>query len=304
MSESNQNLVYFPLDINRRELAGHGSATFPCTCYLDCYYNTSYPWHWHDELELAYAEQGSLIISVNEQQYTLPEGFGIFINTGVLHSYSGIRNSSCRFPNILFHPSLICQSRQTVYWEKYMQPLLQSPALSHLILCPDIPWQNEIINRIRLAFRDLVLRDFGYEFTVRNRLSEIVLLICRHCSEQLRQQDAAQPEAAEIRRTRQMLDYIQAHFTEPITLDDISAAACVSRRECLRCFQRITRTSPKQYVTALRLQKAKNLLAGTTLSLSEIGEACGFQDQSYFTKLFRRDTGLPPGQWRRRYSNI
>ena len=104
--------------------------------------------------------------------------------------------------------------------------------------------------------------------------------------------------------TAKMLDYIQAHFTEPITLEDISAAACVSRRECLRCFQRITRTSPKQYVTALRLQRAKNLLAGTTLSLSEIGEACGFQDQSYFTKLFRRDTGLPPGQWRRKYSNI
>ena len=62
MSESNQNLMYFPLDINRRELAGHGSATFPCTCYLDCYYNTSYPWHWHDELELAYPEQGRLII--------------------------------------------------------------------------------------------------------------------------------------------------------------------------------------------------------------------------------------------------
>ena len=304
MSENHPCLPKFPLDINRRELASHGSPEFPCAHYVDYYYNNAYPWHWHDEFELAYVEQGSLRISVNERRYTLQKGSGIFLNTGVLHSYSGISDTACHFPNILFHPSLIGQSRTTVYWKTYLQPLIESAALSHIVLCPDIPWQKEVLEFIRSTLRALTFKDFGYEFTVRNHLSDIILMICRHCPIQPRQTETDVPDSTQIIRTRQMLDYIGAHFTEHVSLEEIAAAACISRRECQRCFQQIIGMSPKQYVTSLRLQKAKTLLADTSLSLPEIKEACGFEDQSYFTKLFRLETGLPPGQWRKKHSNI
>ena len=63
LMESNLN---FPVDTNRREITKHGSDKFPCIHYLDRYHNNSYPWHWHDELELGYVKQGNIIVCINE----------------------------------------------------------------------------------------------------------------------------------------------------------------------------------------------------------------------------------------------
>ena len=96
-----------------------------------------------------------------------------------------------------------------------------------------------------------------------------------------------------------MLSYIQDNYMKPIQIQDIADAASISKRECLRCFQRVIKTSPKQYIIDFRIRKAKELLSETNMQLLEICEACGFQDQSYFTKIFRKVTGVTPRKWRK-----
>ena len=102
----------------------------------------------------------------------------------------------------------------------------------------------------------------------------------------------------EIRRVRQMLTFIQGHYTQPLRVEDIAASVFISRRECMRAFQNVLGISPIQYVLQLRVRKAKELLLETGLSLGEICAACGFQGQSYFTKVFRERTGTTPGKFR------
>src|SRR5699024_9826403 len=103
---------------------------------------------------------------------------------------------------------------------------------------------------------------------------------------------------AEIRRVRQMLTFIQGHYTQPLRVEDIAASVFISRRECMRAFQNVLGISPIQYVLQLRVRKAKELSLETGLSLGEICAACGFQGQSYFTKVFRERTGTTPGKFR------
>jgi hypothetical protein len=122
----------------------HGTEEFPCTYYLDKYYNSAYPWHWHDELELAFVQKGNLIVSINEHRYTLREGEGIFINSGVLHAYSGMENIECLYPNLLFNASLIYGTQKSVFWKKYLQPLIEAINISHIILRGDVPWQKKL----------------------------------------------------------------------------------------------------------------------------------------------------------------
>jgi AraC-like DNA-binding protein len=297
-SFSNGSGSIFFVDTNQRELTEHGSEDFPCTCYLDQYYNSSFPWHWHDELELAFVQKGSLMVSMNEQRYVLQEGNGIFINSGVLHSYTGLKNIECLFPNVLFHISLICGTQKSILWKKYLQPLLETVSLSHLILQEDIPWQKDALDFIKEVYNLLQRKEWGYEFMVVNNLSEILLLFCKNHSDLLSEINTH--NKIEISRLRQMLDYIQCHYTEQIQLQQIADAASVSQRECLRCFKSVIGTPPMQYVINLRIRKAKKLLIETTLSLSEICERCGFQNQSYFTKVFRSITNTSPGKYRKK----
>ena len=288
----------FVSDPNQQENAKHGTEEFPCTCYLDIYSDSSYPWHWHEELELAYVENGRLIVSVNDQQYILNTGEGIFINSGVLHSFAETQNVKCIFPNILFRASLIYGTQTSIYWMKYMRSLIEDVNRSHILFNRDIPWKKEVLDLIKRAYELYISKKPGYELRIRNDLSEILCMILENSPSPTL--GLLSCNYTEVNRLRKMLDYIHNHFTEPIQIQQIADTASVSKRECLRCFNHIVGTSPKQYVIDLRIRKAKQLLAESTLSLAQICENCGFHDQSYFTKIFREETGYSPGKWRKK----
>lgn len=285
------------LDASRRELTVHGTEAFPCAGYTDRYRDAFLPWHWHDELELGFVEEGTMEAHVNDRHYVLTKGCGIFVNSGVLHAYSGSGGGTCRFPNVLFHASLIYGDRKSVFFTRYVRPVLEAACLSHLILTPHVAWQEEAIEQIRCAHRLFLCGGVGYECRIRNVLTDFILLLFTHCAEQIF--SSAAPGRPEVHRVRQMMDYIAGRYTQPISVGEIAHSALVSERECLRCFRQVTGTSPRQYVMDLRIRRARELLAGSALTLMEVGEACGFQGQSYFIRLFRRYMGMTPGQYRR-----
>ena len=119
---------------NRREITVHGSSAFPCASYLDYYKKSAYPWHWHDEMEIAYIQEGEAEATIDGRKYRLLEGDGYFANCRVLHAVAGVGEEEMRMPNILFHPSLLYGTRDSVFWGKYMEPLVMSPGVSHVIL--------------------------------------------------------------------------------------------------------------------------------------------------------------------------
>lgn len=289
--------VELRLDPNTQELTQHGTDGFPCACYVDRYRNSFFPWHWHDELEFAVVEKGRLNFAVNEQRYTLSAGEGLFVNSGVLHAYAGTDEAVCVVPNLVFHPALIYGTQQSVFWRRYMCPILNSATLSHLIFSPEVPWQREALEHLRAAYGFGCAEEPGFELKVRNELSEVMLLIFEHCPDAIAQNI---PVPQEVNRVRRMIDFIDCHYTEPVTLEQIAGAAAVSERQCLRSFRDVIGQTPKQYVIARRIRYASDLLLHSNRSLMEIGEACGFQSQSYFIKIFRRAVGMSPGAFRRR----
>ncbi|GAB0117053.1 hypothetical protein Acid7E03_11250 [Acidisoma sp. 7E03] len=109
------------------------------------------------------------------------------------------------------------------------------------------------------------------------------------------------PEVAptlDAKRLNRVLDYIGAHLPEEMTLDQLAAEACLSPYHFARLFKQATGLSPHRYVTDRRIQLAQNKLARNGASLVEIGLDCGFGSQTNFTRVFRKNTGLTPGQYR------
>ena len=99
-------------------------------------------------------------------------------------------------------------------------------------------------------------------------------------------------------RLRRVLDYIEAHLDQDISLSELAAVTDLSRHHFGEAFKTSTGTSPHRYVVERRLHRAKELLLGTAQTLAEIAVAVGFASHSHFTCYFRRLTGTTPSRFR------
>jgi len=97
---------------------------------------------------------------------------------------------------------------------------------------------------------------------------------------------------------RRVMDYIEANLNDSVHLQELAALAGLSPFHFARQFKDATGLAPHQFVLRSRVERAKQLLERTELSLAEIGLTLGFSHQSHFTTVFRRWVGATPKAWR------
>lgn len=101
------------------------------------------------------------------------------------------------------------------------------------------------------------------------------------------------------RRERLMyriMDYINEHYAEPLTLKKISEA------HLSRCFKKDAGLSPMQYLMHRRIGEAQSLLIETILPIQDIGEELGFVSSAHFSKMFKQYVGITPKEYRSHFS--
>ena len=99
---------------------------------------------------------------------------------------------------------------------------------------------------------------------------------------------------------RRVTNYIEANLTRDLTLAEIADVAHMSPHYFSRAFRRSTGIPPHRYVIDRRIEKAKHLLSANCMPLVEVGLSVGFQNQSHFTTLFHKRTGVTPKVYRSR----
>ena len=97
---------------------------------------------------------------------------------------------------------------------------------------------------------------------------------------------------------RRVTDYIDAHISRDITLDDLARLSGLSRFHFSRAFKRTTQCGPYQYLLRRRIEQAGNLLKKRQKSIAEIATGVGFKSTTQFIRAFRRIEGITPGQFR------
>ena len=111
---------------------------------------------------------------------------------------------------------------------------------------------------------------------------------------------AAKPKEPDLLVQRDMVSYIYSHYSESINLDEIAAAGKVCRNKCCQIFRRYLNQSPIDFLNHYRLEVSCHLLNNTKLSIAEICTACGFNHQSYYSKIFLRTYSCSPRDFRKR----
>jgi AraC family transcriptional regulator len=100
---------------------------------------------------------------------------------------------------------------------------------------------------------------------------------------------------------RRVLDFLSAHLSDDPTVAELARECGLSSGYFSRAFRRTTGVTPHQWLIGKRVERARQLLLGDGLGLSEIALVCGFVDQSHFTRVFAKFEGDSPGRWRRRH---
>jgi len=114
--------------------------------------------------------------------------------------------------------------------------------------------------------------------------------------------DLGHPDSrhSSYQRLRQVIEYIQQHYDENLRVQMLARLGGLSVAQLERHFRRVFQLTPQQLLTKLRIESAMRLLMADTAasSIASIGQACGFADQSAFSRQFKATVGITPSQYR------
>ncbi len=158
-------------------------------------------------------------------------------------------------------------------------------------------------SRLARLARDLAdeLRaaETGHELIVAALIEQILIQLLRRYAS-IRHTDELELSRAGLvdRRIRRAVELMHAHLAEELPLEHLAAAAYLSPFHFARLFKKLTGLPPHAYLTVLRIERARTLLATTDSSITEIAARVGYANSSHFSKAFRQSTSLTPRAFR------
>ena len=246
--------------------------------------------HWHEDLEYLYVIDGELEYTVNGEKNILHAGEGILINSKRIHSNRSVPGSHCAYYCAITHPSLMCPSK---YIEQtYVNPIIDSHSFDYILLRED-DWTSAIIEEMKRLF------NYQDAKTVELEILEASVRICKTIYKNMHlAKPNVEAPSLNVGTFRDMMFFIQDHYMEKISLDDIANSGNVGKTLCAKLFKKYVAKTPGEYLIHYRIQKSIEMLTETNMSTTEISYATGFSSASHYTKTFREVMGCTPLKFR------
>ncbi|MBU7005990.1 AraC family transcriptional regulator [Phosphitispora fastidiosa] len=140
-------------------------------------------------------------------------------------------------------------------------------------------------------------KQLGYEFVLQSLNSQITVSLLRNVSNNL-SNDSRPKEYSDIRAVKRAKEFLQSHLCSDFSLDDLASFVNYSPYHFIRIFKKHTGKTPFEYLTELKIEKAKGLLATKSYSISEVSFLCGFANRTHFSTIFKRMVGMTPSFYR------
>jgi len=251
--------------------------------------NEDYPLHRHDFYELVTIEGGSGIHRYGGTEAPLSPGTVFVIKPNDDHGFYETKN--LRLTNIIMYGRDMLNLLRDLKSMAGFQCLFVMDRGSHRLSAAELVKASSLLEEM---YREHSSRRPAYQARLKSLFLELAVLIMR--SYDNREHISDDPSA----RLGQALAYMERDFYREITIPEIAQRANISPRQFQRTFSRLYGVSPIQYLLNLRVQAACSHLSNTDAPIGEIGELCGFGDSNYFSRQFRRATGLSPREYRRK----
>lgn len=286
------------VDSARRELEKHGTETFPMTVNHDdlwSFEGKNVPIHWHNDLEINLIREGEAVFQVYQKSYRVRTGEGFLLNRNVPHSCSSPGNEHVRYSTILVRPDFLYGDFGSDVERKCFQPFLQNSAIPCIYLTGFDENGKEILQKLNQVEEAFDRKRFCYELKIKGLLCEAFAMILYGHRQELTKFVPANLQ--ELERLEKMLNYLNMHFTEVISLQDLADQVHLSREVCCRLFKKMTGKTITGYLEEYRVNKSFLLVQSGQYSMTQITEMVGFSNPSRFASAFRKRFGCNPGEY-------
>lgn len=274
---------------NYSENKQRGTFDFPFEFYHVDSFHPRYEmaYHWHVEYEIIRILTGTLHVTMDEKEFTATPGDIVFVNSGILHS--GIP-SDCVYQCIVFDMNAFLKNNPRC--STYIKQIIDHSAFVYHHFTPKNQQIHQIVWDI---FNAMESQKTGYELIVFGELYHFFGVVF---SEQLYFSDSPQDrrDYRKIMQLKKVLDYMEANYSSPVTLEQLSASVNMSPKYFCRFFYQMTHRTPIDYLNYQRIEHASYQLATTDVSVTEVAYNCGFNDLSYFIKTYKKYKGITPGK--------
>lgn len=282
--------------------------------------------HWHQEFEFLVLTSGEIVFTIEEREYHLHPGDCVFVNSNLLHSAKTVDGRACSFFAVDFSYEALEDDMHSRFAKKYIAPVLHGKYVfqeylpfdgddcAHLELAdardgiPEIDdfleqfpdrgemvWQREVIWNLAQIGRCPEHELEPHELLIRSRLFCVWNLMYAR-GKQIRKNEMEEHTTSE--RLRPVIAYIRKNYAYEITLVELADLLPMSEGQFCRVFKQHMKMSPMQYLMRYRILQSCRLLHDTDKKIGEIANLTGFNNISYFNKVFLKTIGCTPKEYR------
>lgn len=240
--------------------------------------------HSHDEnLELLYIYQGSGIFHIKNQIYHIEAGDLLIYNQGVLHAEWADPETSMEFFNCGVYGLQLDNLEKNHLIPDNISPVLHCKTLT-----------NRIYNIFESMYEQLSENRPYAETFCQYALNSLIILLVYQAAWENNKQNTKQDQL--IIHLKQ---YIDNNYLNEINIEDIAKSVHMSSSNLSHQFKKKIGFSPIQYIIHRRIGRAQSLLISTNKNITEISLAIGYDNVSYFNKLFKKIVGISPNNYRK-----
>ncbi|HEY0827323.1 MAG TPA: AraC family transcriptional regulator [Bacilli bacterium] len=264
--------------------------------------------HSHEFMEMAYVAEGAGIHVYNGgENYRISAGDVFVIEPEAEHAYRTNKGTGLVVYNIIFIPALLKKeiealSAVTPFVDFfYMEPFLRNAVRfkSHLKL--ELQEQLEMKNLLDRIIMEYLEKRLGYQIMTKTLLIELLLFLSRCYA--IHQTHSPAPRS-DGKILKHICEFIEHHYAKPLTLTQISQLCSMSPTAFAVKFKQFTGRTFIEYRNEIRIRVATAQLTQSDGKIMAISQEVGFDDLSFFNKLFKQYTGMSPGAYRKTNSPI
>ena len=233
--------------------------------------------------------EGTMFFDVGTEKITLQQGEVLFINSNQLHLFKGTQGKKIVYRVLTASTDAI----GNVHLGKKLKKMINDDSFAYTVIHPVSPLFSADMDAI-FDLKNHQPQEYEFEVLAKylGMLRQIYRIYC-HTNH-----NDTITHNTDLQILREMMAYVGENYQEDITVDALAHAGNVSRSKCTRLFREYLQQSPIEYVQNYRLERSVVLLRTTNASLSEVARKCGFNQQSYFNRLFMRKFHMTPKQMR------
>ncbi len=266
-----------------------GTFNFPIAYYHQTPLSPRYymPYHWHTHYEIMRIVSGSFHLTLDNLTTTYHAGDVIFITQGVLH---GGEPEDCVYECIVFDLNMLMKDNHAC--ASTIQAIMNGKIRINILISKKC---DKILPIVKALCHVLAEKKPGYEFMTQGYLYTLIGVIIE---ERLYEESVSDTITAQrLNSVKNVLDYISDNYSDSISLGRLARIAGMNPKYFCRYFRSMTGRTPIDYLNYYRVECACEMLSTKNISIKETAISCGFSDESYFVKTFRKYKNTTPKQF-------